>query len=298
MIVSDQGALPERIRAAEAGIVVGDVDEAVAAVGQLVRDPDLLGRLQEAAARYRHRSLAEMAADYRLIYASLLGRTDRVEALDARGQRHLRAAHAAAEGPGAPPPAPVAHPVVMLPHYDRRWYRHYLRIAPLVPAPLRRFGRRLVAQRWWRTIARYDFTNGGAVRANDGLELLRASRGGARFRAVHDDPWFVLPAEPFPTRDVRVIRFDMRCETDGPTFAQLYWSHRDGEHFSEAKSLRIPLAAGDGAWHEYTVLIDRSDSRDLWDAAEQIHALRFDPVNAPSTIELRDLRLCSAAGDE
>ena len=134
------------------------------------------------------------------------------------------------------------------------------------------------------------------MKPNDGLEFLGGRRHRAAFRVLHGDPHFVVDTDPFSTRNVRVIRFEMRYEVRGPLFAQLYWSHRTDESFSEAKSIRIPLNGQDGRWHEYTVFVDQSEQRGLWDAEAEIHHLRFDPVNAPGTIELRALRLC-AVGD-
>ena len=72
-LVSDQGALPERVRESGAGLVVRSVDEAVSVLGRLDRDRGELARLQAAAATYRHRSLTEMAACYRPLYDRLLG---------------------------------------------------------------------------------------------------------------------------------------------------------------------------------------------------------------------------------
>ena len=86
----------------------------------------------------------------------------------------------------------------------------------------------------------------------------------------------------------------VRCEADAGAYAQLYWSG-PGEEFCEDRSLRIPVAAGD--WREYVVHIDRTDRRELWDAEDEIQRLRFDPLNAPGMIELRELRLCAASED-
>ena len=288
VIVSDQGALPERVRAEGVGVVVRSVDEAVAALERVVTDRDALEQLQAAATRFRHRTLAEMAAEYRPMYEDMLARGPEPASLTVQERRQLLAAHRAA-APARPVPPPQAP---LLPHYHRFWYPYYLRLARLVPARLRRWAREQVARRWWRTVRSYDFAN-GVARPNDGLEFLGGRRHRAAFRVLHGDPHFVVETEPFSTRSVRVIRFEMRCEVRGPLFARLYWSHRTDENFSEAKSIRIPLNGEDGRWHEYAVCVDQTEQRDLWDAEAEIHHLRFDPVNAPGTIELRALCLCA-----
>ncbi|TMB55814.1 MAG: methyltransferase domain-containing protein [Deltaproteobacteria bacterium] len=291
VIVSDQGALPERVRADGVGVVVRSVDEAVAALERFANDRAALEALQAAAARFRHRTVREMADEYRPMYEEMLARGPVPASVTLHDRRQLFAAHRAVAAPRSVSQAQGA----VLPHYHRRWYPYYLRLARLVPTRLRKWAREQVARRWWRTVRRYDFAN-GAVKPNDGLEFLGGRRHRAAFRVLHGDPHFVVDTDPFSTRNVRVIRFEMRYEVRGPLFAQLYWSHRTDESFSEAKSIRIPLNGQDGRWHEYTVFVDQSEQRGLWDAEAEIHHLRFDPVNAPGTIELRALRLC-AVGD-
>ncbi len=288
VIVSDQGALPERVRADGVGVVVRTVDEAVAALERLVANPDELDGYVAAAQRFRHRSVAEMADVYRPIYADLLAAAPAPAPLDVAARRTLATFHAGAVVP-APPPAAATPPP--LPHYDRRWYPYYRRIAHLVPERVRRWGREQVVSRWWRTVRAHRFAAGAGT--PNGIELVRSGGGGAVFRAVNDDPSFVLEVAPFRSREVRVIRFSMRYEARGATFAQLYWSHGSGEGFSEDKSLCIPLIDGGGDWREYTVVIDQSDRRATWDAGDEIHHLRFDPINARGTVELAELRLCA-----
>lgn len=288
VIVSDQGALPERVRADGVGVVVRTVGEAVAALERLVAQPDELDAFIAAAQRFRHRSVGEMADVYRPIYADLLAAAPAPAALDLPARRTLARFHADAVVPPAPPPAATPPP---LPHYDRRWYPYYRRVAHLVPERLRRWGREQVVSRWWRTVRAHRF--GGGESTPHGIELVRAGGGGAVYRAVDDDPSFVLDLAPFRSREVRVIRFSMRHEARGATFAQLYWSHGSGEAFSEDKSLCIPLVDGDGAWREYTIVIDQSDRRATWDAGDEIHHVRFDPINARGTVELAELRFCA-----
>ncbi|MCW5893922.1 MAG: glycosyltransferase [bacterium] len=296
VVVTDQGALTERVHASGAGIVVRNVDEAVVALTRLVEEDGALATIARAAQRYRHRSLPEMAAAYAPVYRDLLGRGPRPSALDADDRLRLVTLH---RQPSTVPPAPAAVALPpALPHYGRAWYRLYVRVAGLVPTALRRWARERVASRWWRTVRALPFGQASApVSPNDGLELVGRTRGRAAYRVLHDDPAFVFTAGPFRARDVRVIRFAMRCEARGDLFAQVFWSHGASEAFSEDKSLRIPIVAGDGQWHDYTVLIDESDRRAVWDAGEEIVHLRFDPLNAPGLVELGVLHLCTPAAN-
>jgi GT2 family glycosyltransferase/glycosyltransferase involved in cell wall biosynthesis len=290
VIVSDQGALPERVRADGVGVVVGNVDEAVAAVERLLAHPEELETLAAAAQRFRHRSLAEMADAYRPIYTELLGRAPAPTPLGLEARRQLAALHGAATPRAVTPPEAT---VPALPHYHRRWYQYYRHIAHLVPEPLRRWGREQVVARWWRTVRALRF---GASQAKpDGLELVHTGGGRVTYRALHADPSFVLEVAPFRSSDVRVIRFGMRYEAPGATHAQVYWAHRTGEPFTEDKSLVIPLTNGDGGWREYAVMIDQSDRRATWDDGDEIRHLRFDPINAAGTVELAEFRLCAPA---
>ena len=166
-------------------------------------------------------------------------------------------------------------------------------MAPFVPCRLREWGRARVAGRWWKPVRRYRFGwPDHQIVVGDGLELIRATRRSARYRALTGDPFFVFDSKPLTPQDARVIRFEMRCEATGPLFAQLFWTHSTDESFSEEKSLQIRIEHQDGSWHEYVVHIDQTAARARWDDGDQIHHLRFDPLNAAGTIELRELQLC------
>jgi GT2 family glycosyltransferase/2-polyprenyl-3-methyl-5-hydroxy-6-metoxy-1,4-benzoquinol methylase/glycosyltransferase involved in cell wall biosynthesis len=289
-IALDRGAVADRVRDSGAGVVVQSVEEMIATLERLVRDRTALAALQAAARRYRSATLDDMAMAYRPLCAELL-RHARAGAPLSLAERQARfAAWTGRPQPTAPPTLPV------LPHYSRWWYPYYLRVAPLVPARFRQWGRARVAASSWRPRVAYRFAPPDPqIVANDGLQLVRQSARGVMYRVVHADPFFLLPSRPFAPRSVRVIRFDMRHEARGSLFAQLYWTHGDDESFSEEKSMHIPLDSGTGEWREYMISIDDGE-RTRWDAGEAIHHLRFDPLNAPGTIELRDLEFCDASG--
>lgn len=289
-IVADQGALSERVGDSQLGVVVRTVGEAAEAIERLVNNRDQLRRLQDATADFRHRSLEEMGTEYRDIYSGLLAGVRSPEPLGLQERRQLVSAYQRTKQltrSRSLQPTPT--------HYTRWWYPIYARLAaPLVPARVRRWARAWVGLRPGRTVRRVRFgrTN-GEVMAAEGLELLHAGRRASTYRVLNADPSFQLGLEPFPTSSIREIRFRMRCQASGFLFAQLYWAHGAEEHFSETKSLQIPLQTDGESWHEYVVRIDDADRRDLWDSGDVIHHLRFDPVNAPGTIALRELRLCS-----
>ena len=290
-IVSTQGALVERIDGTGRGIVVHSVEEAAAALERFGRDRAALRRLRDAVRRFRHPSLAEMAARYRPLYDELLAGAAPPLALSFEDRRRLFAAHEAVTQT-TPPVEPL------LPHYGRWWYPAYERlVARLVPQRLRSWGRAWVAGRVWRPVRRYRFDRpGNGVVPNDGLELVRARGRAAVYRVLHEHPAFVIRTEPFPPRAVRLIRFEMRCQAKGHLFAQLYWTHADDESFSEEKSLQVRIEGTDGQWHEYRVQLDETAHLGRWHAGESIRQLRFDPLNVPSTIEIRGLQLCARTG--
>jgi hypothetical protein len=235
-----------------------------------------------------------MAAAYRPVYDRMLAAAPAPAPLDVPERRTLAAAYRAAQHDAPDGGQTAAPPPVLLPHNTRSWYRLYLPIARLVPEGVRRWGRERMAQRWWRTVQTYDFSAAQPpVTESSGLELLPVPGRGATFRVTDDTAFLVLRAEPFPTRDVRVIRFEMRCRAPGARYAQLYWSHASEERFNEEKSLRIPIAANGEGWCDYTVCIDQTDRRALWDEGDEIRQLRLDPVDVRGTVQIRALRLCA-----
>ncbi|TMA54666.1 MAG: glycosyltransferase [Deltaproteobacteria bacterium] len=288
VIVGAQGAVAERVRGKAAGVVVETVEAAAAAIEDLVADGEKLRRLREAAALFRDRSLDEMAAEYRDIYERLFRDVPATEPLTIDERRQLFAAYADA---AVPRPAPLR--TSPLPHYGRWWYPLYLRVASLVPHRLRRWGRDRVVAGWWKPVRRYRFGRPGPrLVASNGIEFIQTTRRGAKYRALTADPFFIFESKPLAPREARVIRFEMRCEARGSLFAQLFWTHSPEEHFSEEKSIQIRVEGHDGGWHEYVVHIDQTGARERWDDGEAIHHLRFDPLNASGTIELRELLLC------
>jgi glycosyltransferase involved in cell wall biosynthesis len=304
-IVSNRGALAERVRGSAAGIVVESVEDAACAIERLIRQPAELERLRAAAQRYRHPSIDEMAQAYTDRYHEMLGRQPTPRPLDVQERRRLLEAHlgvprgtlnsVAPRPPWIPPPLP--HWTQQLPHYDSTWYPYYKPVAPLLPRWVREWARERVASRRWRPVVRYCMgAESGSVTHSSGLEQVPRRRGAAAFRAVNDDPWLVFTSQPFRTAEVRVIRFRMRRRAQQGEFAQLFWTHESGESFSEEKSLCIPLDVGHDSWREYVVWVDRSGRTAQWDDGHEIRDLRLDPLNVPGEFEIGELLLCAREG--
>jgi hypothetical protein len=297
-IVSNQGALAERVRESGAGLVVDSIEEAAATIERLAHDPAELEVLGAAARRYRHLSIEEMARAYLDVYMEMLESQPAPAALGLSDRRRLVEAHLLVSGrslyPAARRPTWVSPP---LPHYGSPWYRYYHRVAPLVPYWVRGWAREQIAARRWRPIVRYRLGDGnGSVSLTSGLEQMPRARVAGAFRAVNEDPWFVFTSRPFRTADVRVIRFRMRRRAQDGEFAQLFWTHEAGESFSEEKSLRIPLEVDQDGWREYVVWLDRSERAAQWDGGQEIRHIRFDPLNVPGEFQLEELVLCARDG--
>ena len=129
--------------------------------------------------------------------------------------------------------------------------------------------------------------------AGDGLELVAVDGRRSRYHVRDERSAFTFAPDPFPTRQVRVVRIRMRCDAGREVVARLYWRHGTDAEFSEEKCIRIPLVA-DGRWHEHTVHLDQSDRRPAWDAADEIAQLRFAPASVRGIVELEELQLCEA----
>lgn len=288
-IVNERGALPERIAASGAGVVVGSVAEAAATLERLLHDRGELAALQTRAAAFQHPSLDAMTAAYRTLHAERLAATGAVTPSSLVDRQLLFHAYHGSSFTNTPAATDD------LSHYRRWWYPIYYRLAPLVPVQLRQWARARFAARTWQPVASFSFGGGDDARivAGPSVALIDRRDQIATYRAADRDPFFLLgTGGPLPTRDVRVIRFRMRCRASGYVFAQLYWSHGTEEPFSEEKSVQVPLMATDDLWREYVVRIDETERSGVWDAGEAIHHLRFDPLNVAGTIELRDLFLC------
>lgn len=261
-VVAEDGVLAERVRDSGAGIVAASVDEVVVCLRRLIDEPVLLARLRDAAAAYRHRTMADMAGDHRALLTPLLaGR--------------------------AIPPSSVDDRRALLSDHARAHSRAQNDLPPTIPSERGWIGR-------WRTATAVTFRMNAPdrrVSPAPSVRLMHRSAGVGRFAAADADPYFILHGRPVSTRVARCIRFRLRVEATGYLFAQVYWTHRPGDRFCEEKSVQIPLASRADEWRDYEIAIDATPRRAQWDAGEHINHLRFDPMNAPGTIDVTELRL-------
>lgn len=292
VLVNRSGALPERVEESRAGVVVGGVEEAAAALARFAEHRDELAPLREAAERFRHRGLDEMAADYRRLYREILpeGRAVAPAALDdAKLLIELRRA-GLASGP----------PIHERPRERAAWLRHPLvrRIAKrALPAGIRKLLRPtafVLAGTVAASLTPRSVVQSFSLQAATAMSNLRPRKrlgGGTRYEAVGDDPTLVLPLEADPIASARVsaIEFDLLAHGPSGRSAQLFWIHEEGEHFSEEKSILVPLNP-DGRWRTYTVEIPRTAKGEAWGAGTYVRALRFDPLDGPGVVALGSLR--------
>jgi hypothetical protein len=280
------------VEESRAGIVASGVDEAASTLGRLVQDREELASLRDAAERFRHRSLEEMALDYHRLYDEVLPKgepTRRGTADDARLLIDLRIA-AGASGP----------PIHERPRERASWLAH-----PLV----RRFAKRAIPSGVRKLLRPAALALAGSAAAppaprsvvrsfhlqtastKSSLRPRRRLAGAKRYEAIGDDPNLLLTLDgpPFAGARVSAIELDLLSRASGPRSAQLFWIHEEGEHFSEEKSFLVPLTC-DGRWRTYTIEIPRTGKADAWGAGEHLRALRFDPLDGPGVVALGTLR--------
>ncbi|MCA9255301.1 MAG: glycosyltransferase, partial [Phycisphaerales bacterium] len=109
VIVTRLGALPERVAETGAGVVVDRVDDALSRLKAFVDDRSLLAPYREAAAAFRHATIADNAAAHRELYGSLPAADEAItpaskvgardDALFAAHQRSLASARRGVEPP-------------------------------------------------------------------------------------------------------------------------------------------------------------------------------------------------------
>ncbi|HVP10881.1 MAG TPA: glycosyltransferase, partial [Phycisphaerae bacterium] len=148
-IVSNTGALPERVRESGAGIVVENTREALETLRSLVDNRAALARLAARAREFHHPTMRENADQHKRAYGRLYDLVTTVsDAADiSADERRLFWAHYDYLQEGVTP-APAYH--------ANWWYPWYLRVRPLVPPT-------------WRDVAKRAY--------------LHASRSAASFRS-------------------------------------------------------------------------------------------------------------------
>jgi hypothetical protein len=283
VLVNEFGALAERVRAHQAGWVVGSVDAAVEQIAKLVRAPELLRPVAEQVRGLRHLSLEENAEAYRRTYAEAgllpAGQTIRVDphAVADLAQHRVKSASSSTTEQGTP-----HSPGVPVPDYQQEfWYRQFLKIKRFIPGQFRRYGRdRLLRHQYqtWRVL----YPDRQA--RSSGVRLLKRGFNETTWLVRSRDPQFVFRLEPVQTRNVRLIRFRILQDLECEAMAQVYWTHSPDEAFDEMRSARMILDGKPGEWREYLLRLDSPGLGPLWRAGELIYRLRFDPIDQPGII--------------
>lgn len=288
-VVLDLGALPERVAAGGAGVVVRDVVEARDALARFAKDRSALAPLRERASAFRHPSHDDCARRHREAYGAIWRTiTTPRDVVEDRGRdMALFEAHQRAAAGGTS----IQSGPRSLPYQGSWWYPWYRRARFLVPPGARGLARRAALRRRLRWIRRYRFDGGNEPWLEiRNLEPSGHSRRSVRLRATGRNALMVLDARSVPTDEVDAVLLRMRCRLDREAWARLSWDHDDDQAPSDAKSVDIRLDTG-GAWHEYLVDFRQAGCRAAWRAGTTIGRLRFRPVDAAAHVDLRELSL-------
>jgi GT2 family glycosyltransferase/glycosyltransferase involved in cell wall biosynthesis len=280
VIVSNRGALAERVTRTGAGCVVSTVEEAFQELRMVSESRDRLDAWAARARAQPHRPVSASAEEHRALYSTLgwLKRTS----LSLSDTRLLPGLEAVSEDRQSMPFVHAGGSELFA------VARKYLR--RVVPAPVRRIGSGLLRHmrdRPWREVA---LPSHGDEQWRD-VSVLERSRSGAVLELRSADPQVMLDVSPFDPRHVRSVRFRVRHELPGGAFAQLYWTHDDAEQFSETKSVQVALGPPDSAWRMVECRLDTPAVRPNWLAGTRITRLRFDPAATAGRMELGNFTL-------
>jgi GT2 family glycosyltransferase/2-polyprenyl-3-methyl-5-hydroxy-6-metoxy-1,4-benzoquinol methylase len=281
-LVSDRGALGERMRAIGAGRVVDSVAEAARVVAELCRDRAPLATWSGRASAHRHRTVADSGADHRHLYERLGFLVD--EPLEPADAPALLALHGAlAPAPrGARPMAPVQ---VRTNGVEGGSLVQTLKDVVLARPRLASAARIVFAGA--RALPGVGTPGLGVPRRGwHNVALLRRTPWSVALEALNPDPQLHLATGPLDAAQVRAVRFLLRHELPEGAYAQLFWTHDEREPFSELNSVQLPLGAGDGRWHRYVLRLDGPEVRQRWRAAPRVVKLRLDPTSVPGRFEL------------
>lgn len=106
------------------------------------------------------------------------------------------------------------------------------------------------------------------------------------WQSVGEDPVIVSPEISLSSSDAAFLLVSLQCRAPrGSSLAQVYWLSDVTQSYAESSSISFPVIA-DGKVHSYLVDLRRerstaAGSASSWSAGEQIHRIRFDPLNCP-----------------
>jgi GT2 family glycosyltransferase/2-polyprenyl-3-methyl-5-hydroxy-6-metoxy-1,4-benzoquinol methylase len=275
-IVSDRGALAERVRRDGGGIVVGSAQEAFRELERLCHDRAALRELTARVAAIHHRTLQENIEAHRALYEQLgFSRT-----LDAELRPEwLHELTERISPPRTLPPPPPADP-----EWRTRLQPMIDLARPWVPKPARALGKAVLRRLISRPLLALHPAKKGTP---TGLRLVKHKSSAATYEAQNTDPQLLFAVQ-VPSASVSEFRFRMRRAANGVAHAQLFWATTDQTSFSEDRSTLVQLDGPGGEWREYRVRLDAPGLAEHWRCGTIAH-LRFDPTDQPGVIELGPL---------
>ena len=96
-------------------------------------------------------------------------------------------------------------------------------------------------------------------------------------QATQPDPYFVLPSTIDKGRPIDIVSLRLRLIAPAEETLQVFWIEGDMEYFTEARSVRLKIAASDD-WQDVTVRINSLCE------PRPIRGIRFDLTDGPSSL--------------
>ncbi|MGA9526358.1 MAG: glycosyltransferase [Myxococcaceae bacterium] len=285
-----RGSLEERISASGAGVTCADMDEIVAQLRKFIADPESLAPFAAKAATADRLSVAESTARLSTFYSEL-GLTERlsVPMTDPQVLRAAFEARVQADAPAADIAEPP--PVERDPSLPSRESPGYLgRLKPYAPRGIWTAGR-LLTESVNAMPPLIPGSRTGHVRSTSGLEVIRRGLVKTAFVASTDDPQIDFGIRPISTRRVAGLRFRLKHSLAQAPYAQLFWTHRQDEGYSERKSAKVRLVGLADQWCDYVLRLDAPETAAAWEEDRTVVGLRFDPLNVPGPFEVSWLQL-------
>lgn len=265
VLVSDRGALAERVRRDGTGVIVSSTNDAVEILTRFSSNRTSMEPFIARVRKLRYRTVAENGVEYRALFSSLgFG-----FALDAQLRSEwLRDLADRAEKP----------PAGSLGTANRR--------ANGMPSLSVGLGSEVLSALSAQPIL---VLNSAVQGTPVNLRMVQKSESTVLFEAESADPRLIFNVQ-IDTANVNEFRFFLRRENAGVAHAQLFWSTAGDAGFSEERSSLVYLDGPAGEWREYRLRLDSSDLAPVWRRGDVLH-LRFDPIDRPGVIELGRLEL-------
>lgn len=280
VLVSERGALAERVTRDDMGIVARTMDEAVETLRRLTFDRTALAPYRQRLEELKHRTLAENAAAHEALYQQLgfersLSAELRSEWLHELSDKTLSTSD--------------KHAVVPLPPSRPAWRNRIepalKQLRPFLPSRVRRAGRTIL--QYLSAAPPITLREPHAIVGVDGI---KRSGGHAELQISSNDPQLIFDVRPFQPGRYGELRFRLRRHWAGVGHAQLFWRSESQPGFSERSSALIALDGPPGEWREYSIRLDDHSVVSNW-RSDKIVQLRFDPSDVPGRIEMGPLVL-------